>query len=320
MKCRSKNTKFSIKQYTRHNIIDWMGENGNSTELRGFKWRGGRKRETLGIWMWSEVFTHDYENGEKVAIILLDTQRCFDDKSSDRDCTTIFALSTMLSSVQCYNLLQKIREDDLQRLKWFGEYGDLVLKQSNEKAFQKLVVIVRDWPNGFETDYGWNGEKIINETLAGNGEQTPEMCRLREGIRSSFDQITAFLMPHPGMAVAQEDDFTGDLQKIDPEFRKYTKELVPALLAPEKLIVKRINGNNVQARDLLQYLQAFVKIFNGDAMPAPESVLAVSFFFFSIFVISFHCLHFFIIPKKNRQRMKLPIQFCTTTTSTAIVN
>lgn len=46
----------------------------------------------------------------------MDTQGAFDSESTVRDCATIFALSTMLSSVQIYNLSQNIQEDDLQHL------------------------------------------------------------------------------------------------------------------------------------------------------------------------------------------------------------
>jgi atlastin len=46
----------------------------------------------------------------------MDTQGAFDSESTVRDCATMFALSTMLSSVQIYNLLDHIQEDDLKRL------------------------------------------------------------------------------------------------------------------------------------------------------------------------------------------------------------
>lgn len=66
--------------------------------------------------MWSEVFKATLDNGEKVAIVLLDTQGTFDSESTVKDCATVFALSTMLSSIQIYNLSQNIQEDDLQHL------------------------------------------------------------------------------------------------------------------------------------------------------------------------------------------------------------
>lgn len=93
---------------------EWLGK--EEEKLTGFSWRGGSERDTTGIYMWSDIFTYDFPHGDKVAIILLDTQGTFDSQSTVKDCATIFALSTMLSSVQIYNLSQNIQEDDLQHL------------------------------------------------------------------------------------------------------------------------------------------------------------------------------------------------------------
>lgn len=260
-----------------HNMTDWLGEYGNNSQVNGFKFRAGQKRETIGIWIWSEIFTHDFENGDRVAIILVDTQGIFDSKSSVHDCTTIFALSMLLSSVQCYNLMQNMREDDLQHLELFTEYGRLALQHSDEKPFQKLLFIVRDWPYAFETPYGWDGHKVIDDFLAENEDQTPEMRALRTRIKISFEQIQAFLMPHPGFTVANTRNFTGDLRQISPDFMEYVKLLVPALFAQENLIVKRINGEKIRARDLIQYLETYTTIFNGNTLPEPKTVLRVCY-------------------------------------------
>lgn len=226
--------------------------------------------------MWSELFTHQYENGDKVAIILLDSQGIFDSKSSVRDCTTVFALSTLLSSVQCYNLMQNIREDDLQHLELFTEYGRLALEQTNEKPFQKLLFILRDWPYAYETNYGLNGgQKVIDDFLTETTDQTSEMHQLRTRIRASFDKIQAFLMPHPGFIVSQGNNFTGNLHDISSEFLVYVKQLAPAIFAPENLIVKKINGQKMRARDLVQYLQAYTNVFNGNTLPEPKPVFRV---------------------------------------------
>lgn len=52
----------------------------------------------------------------QVAIYLMDTQGTFDSQSTVKDNATVFAISTMLSSVQIYNLSVNIEEDDLQHL------------------------------------------------------------------------------------------------------------------------------------------------------------------------------------------------------------
>lgn len=265
--------KFLYAQYQKHDVTDWIGDYLTTSEFEGFKSRSGRERETTGIWIWSEIFTYDFENGDKVAIVLMDTQGIFDSRSSVHDCTTIFSLSMMLSSVQCYNLMGNIKEDDLQHLELFTEYGRLALEQTNEKPFENLLFIVRDWPFAVETNYGWNGQKIVEEIFAGNEEQTPEMRQLRDRIKSSFEKIEAFLMPHPGFAVAHGKNFAGEMAQIDEEFQQYVKELIPGVLAPEKLVVKKINGQKIRARDFTQYLQAYTNIFNGDTLPEAKTVL-----------------------------------------------
>lgn len=167
------------QQYKKHDISDWIGENENGSNLVGFKWRGGKKPETSGIWMWSELFTHVYENGEKIAIILVDTQGIFDSRSSLKDSTTIFALSMLLSSIQCYNVMGNIQENHMQNLDLFTDYGRLALEQTNEKPFQKLIFIVRDWPFPYENGYGYQ-QTVIDSLMAVNDEQTPDMKEMRK--------------------------------------------------------------------------------------------------------------------------------------------
>ena len=53
----------------------------------------------------------------QVAIIVLDTQGLFDHYTTFEVNTKIFALSTALSSVQIYNVMRTIEENDLQLLK-----------------------------------------------------------------------------------------------------------------------------------------------------------------------------------------------------------
>jgi len=66
--------------------------------------------------IWPKLYQHTLFNGDKISIILIDTQGTFDNKSTLQDCVTIFALSTMISSVQIYNIFHNIQEDDLQHL------------------------------------------------------------------------------------------------------------------------------------------------------------------------------------------------------------
>ena len=77
---------------------DWLGD--EEVPLKGFSWRGGSERDTTGILMWSEPFIYKLEDGKEVAVVLMDTQGAFDSEYTVRDSATVFALSTMTSSIQ----------------------------------------------------------------------------------------------------------------------------------------------------------------------------------------------------------------------------
>ncbi|XP_065352608.1 atlastin isoform X1 [Cloeon dipterum] len=251
---------------------DWLGD--EESPLDGFSWRGGSERDTTGILMWSEVFLVDLPSGEKVAVILVDTQGAFDSQSTVRDCATVFALSTMTSSVQIYNLSQNIQEDDLQHLQLFTEYGRLALEDCGDKPFQKLQFLVRDWSFPYEADYGAKGGKmILDRRLQVSEKQHPELQSLRKHIRSCFSEISCFLMPHPGLRVATNPNFDGRLKDIEGDFKKQLGILIPKLLAPENLVVKEISGQKVKAKELVQYFKSYIQIYKGSELPEPKSML-----------------------------------------------
>lgn len=168
--------------------------------------------------------------------------------------------------------MQNIQENDLEHLELFTQYGRLAMQNSTEMPFQNLLFIVRDWPYP-ETNYG-DGKAVIDEILKENNNQKPNMRELRAQIKSTFSNINAFLLPYPGSKVARGTGTT--LQDIDAEFIQYVKILVPLIFAPENLVIKKINGSKVKAGDLVQYIQTYMNIFSGDALPTPVSMLNVS--------------------------------------------
>ncbi|CAB1335636.1 unnamed protein product [Coregonus sp. 'balchen'] len=134
---------------------EWLGE--AEEPLTGFSWRGGSERETTGIQIWSEVFLVDKPDGRKVAVLLMDTQGTFDSQSTLRDSATVFALSTMISSMQVYNISQNVQEDDLQHLQLFTEYGRLAMEETFLLNHQSMIFLVRDWSFPYEFGYGQEG-------------------------------------------------------------------------------------------------------------------------------------------------------------------
>ncbi|XP_073710289.1 atlastin-3 [Misgurnus anguillicaudatus] len=251
---------------------DWLGQ--ENEPLTGFSWRGGSEPETTGIQLWSEVFVVEKKDGSEVAVVLMDTQGAFDSQSTVKDCATIFALSTMTSSVQIYNLSQNIQEDDLQQLQLFTEYGRLAMDEIFLKPFQSLMFLVRDWSFPYEYKYGFKGgSNFLDKRLQVKPSQHAEIQTVREHIHSCFTSISCFLLPHPGLKVATSPAFKGQLCDVAPEFKDELRALITHLLEPNELAVKEINGNQVTCRGLLEFFKAYIKIYQGEDLPHPKSML-----------------------------------------------
>ncbi|KAK3572770.1 hypothetical protein QTP86_007382 [Hemibagrus guttatus] len=245
---------FMLRYMYNQAIEDWVGD--PDEPLTGFSWRGGSERETTGIQIWSEVFLVDKPDGNKVAVLLMDTQGTFDSQSTLRDSATVFALSTMISSMQVYNISQNVQEDDLQHLQLFTEYGRLAMEETFLKPFQSMIFLVRDWSFPYEFPYGQEGGmKFLEKRLKISENQHEELQNVRKHIHSCFTNISCFLMPHPGLKVATNPLFDGRLKEIDSEFTGNLKVLVPWLLSPKNLDVKEINGSKITCRGLLEYFK-----------------------------------------------------------------
>ncbi|XP_043826723.1 atlastin-3 isoform X1 [Dromiciops gliroides] len=250
----------------------WLGD--DNEPLTGFSWRGGSDPETTGIQIWSEIFIVEKPGGKKVAVILMDTQGAFDSHSTVKDCATIFALSTMTSSIQIYNLSQNIQEDDLQQLQLFTEYGRLAMDEIFQKPFQTLMFLIRDWSFPYEYSYGLEGGMaFLEKRLQVKEQQHEEIQNVRNHIRSCFTSVSCFLLPHPGLQVATSPTFDGKLRDISPEFKEQLQALIPFVLDANKLMEKEINGSKVTCRGLLEYFKAYIKIYQGEGLPHPKSML-----------------------------------------------
>ncbi|XP_061552389.1 atlastin-1 [Phycodurus eques] len=263
---------FMLRYMYNQGSDNWLGQ--AEEPLTGFSWRGGSERETTGIQIWSEVFQVDRADGTKVAVLLMDTQGTFDSQSTLRDSATVFALSTMISSMQVYNISQNVQEDDLQHLQLFTEYGRLAMEETFLKPFQSMIFLIRDWSFPYEFPYGQEGGmKFLEKRLKISENQHEELQNVRKHIHSCFTNISSFLMPHPGLKVATNPHFDGRIKEIDGEFVSNLKILVPWLLSPRNIDVKEINGSKITCRGLLEYFKAYIKIYQGEELPHPKSML-----------------------------------------------
>jgi len=102
----------------------------------------------MGITIWNDVFLHTDENVKKLAIIVLDTQGLFDNDTSPQDNSRIFAIGTLISSIQVLNISMQVQEDQLEYLHFATDYAKFAsnsCQEADEKCFQNLIFLIRDW-------------------------------------------------------------------------------------------------------------------------------------------------------------------------------
>lgn len=253
-------------------VENWLDDLDEKSE--GFAWQNGSDAHTDGILIWPEIFYYKKSDGEEVGIILMDTQGCFDTDTILNENVSIFAYSTMLASVQIYNLMQSINENDLQNLQLFAEFGKNASQHSTDKPFQKLIFLIRDWSDKKNYPYGENGGQKYLQKQVLQKKEREELEMTRNSIASCFDTCEGFLLPHPGLDVAQ--DFDGDLNKLTPDFREYVRKLVTFVLSPENVVVKQINGSQVKGKLFLELVSSYWNVFKNGEMPEIKVVFIVS--------------------------------------------
>lgn len=252
--------------------------------LEGFDWRGGSERHTKGILMWNEVFLVKTSQGKELAVLLMDTQGTFDCESASVVHASIFALSAMISSVLVYNVSQNIQQNDLQHLKDFIEYGMMTTSEQQQprtaevgsmRPFQSLMFLVRDWQ--FEMPYGLEGgQQLLEKRLKGPRKQDKELRKLRRKLSECFRNMRGFLMPHPGLKVAQEG-FDGRLSDIDDTFKLHLSEFVRLLLEPDNLLPKEINGREITCQELLSHIKVYVRATKKGLLEDPSQMLEATY-------------------------------------------
>lgn len=246
-------------------VHNWMGE--EDEPLTGFSWRAGANRLTSGIVIWSDVFLYDTKN-EKLAIVLMDTHGLFDSSTTPPDNSRIFALGTLLSSTQIFNINDIVQEDHLQYLQTATDFArfaareNLVNQKSYTKPFQNLFFLMRDWSHEQSFSYGLSGgAQYIADYLHIKDDQHPDLYHVRNYIKSTFDNVECFLLPHPGFKIVSNQHYDGSWKDWNEEFKDSLEELIPAILRSKKLRVKRILGKEVDGKTFRKYATAFFQTF-----------------------------------------------------------
>ncbi|XP_063923166.1 centromere protein F-like isoform X2 [Zophobas morio] len=246
---------------------EWMDV--NDTLTREFYWRKSWQRVTDGILICPEIFLTETKEGEKIAIILMDTQGTSDHQTSYDEGTKIFALSALISSVHIYNIQNRLDFEQLGVLQLFTGYGAM-FSDSEKKPFQDLVILIRDWVNHEAYGFGFEGgENLLISTFKEHEKSNSR--EIQKTIRDNFANVQCFLMPRPGSKV-ETKEFKGDFNKIKKIFRDHVKTFVENILTPENLVPKKINNKFVTVEELFEFIRGYWSCINEKDELCIESV------------------------------------------------
>lgn len=93
---------------------------------------------------------------------------------------------------------------------------------------------------------------FLKHRLSTADGQKPELRDVRQRIRSCFSELGCFLMPYPGEKVAATNTFDGRQSDLSRDFRDELMKLARSLLAPDRLLVKMVNGTVITCGNLLK--------------------------------------------------------------------
>ncbi len=246
-----------------------------------FVWRKGSERTTTGILWWSEPFYMNI-NGVETAILLMDSQGTFDDKTTYHENASIFALSSLLSSMMIYYQRSDISEDMLQQLQFFAQFakmhvnfGDQSDYDEYEEKFQNLTILIRDWffeeyNYGYYDDYeSQTPERNVKKDKLDSSENFPrEVQIVHRSVLDSFENVGVYLLPYAGQALAMK----GDSSNLEPDFIFHFKGFVERMLDSKRIPKKRIGGQLVTGKSLKIYIEKWREYFLSAEAPEAKTL------------------------------------------------
>jgi len=142
--------------------------------------------ETRGLWMWGRPIYKTDENGQKIAIIFLDSEGLFATDSSEAYDAKIFAITALLSSQLIYNTVRNVDQSSIDYVELLARRAQLFSLQSALKQnhtdltqiqFPPLLWVVQNFFLGTE---GKTPTEWLKSYLASTNKNTGEPSALSQ--------------------------------------------------------------------------------------------------------------------------------------------
>ena len=223
-------------------------DSGKDTEFenRGaFAISAGTERNTRGILFWNKPYVIRQSNGEKMCVLIMDTQGLWDPYTGNEFNCSIFGLSCLLSSYVIFNQKNDMNTNELKQFSVLTKFSKEVSKMG--KPFQHLDILLRDF-GGYsrkrnDVEKGIEMSKERLKRMQSGGVEAP----IAKGIAECFSEFDVFSFPTPGEDV-MDSEYDGTISVIKPQFMRmmsyYIDRIIQGGIKPRVMGDVKITGRN----------------------------------------------------------------------------
>ncbi|CAJ0958054.1 unnamed protein product, partial [Mesorhabditis belari] len=144
--------------------------------------------DTQGVQVWNEVLSYQNEQGEELAVLLIDCQGTFDIRNTTPFFVVLFINTLLLSSDLVLNFSQQVDGHDLSSLQEFIAYA----QQDRGRIGQNLMILIRDARRARKFD-----EQYLNSHL--------RSVEIGRKLDETFEKVECWTAPRPDAAVHNGD-------------------------------------------------------------------------------------------------------------------
>ncbi|CAK8686327.1 unnamed protein product [Clavelina lepadiformis] len=233
---------------------------------------------TKGIYVSKEPHLLEDDEGNQIALFLMDTQGMFDFEDSTSHSSLIVGFSLILSSLQFFNVPGKIDKSHIDFLCGFSEFAQSLQAESRGPPDQHLDFLIRDYEKDTYPLGIGGGRKYIDDILDNSKERSKEFKALQKYLTKFTNKVTGFILPPPGLPVKKykgnhDPCKVGDIEDI---FMEKTTELFQHFCSPNNIMTKQIEGKRVNGRMINNFASKIAeKINDGEVQLAKGYVEGV---------------------------------------------
>ena len=223
---------------------DSSGKDKDFENREAFAISAGTERNTRGILFWNKPYVITQLNGEKMCVLIMDTQGLWDPYTGNEFNCSIFGLSTLLSSYVIFNQMGNMNTNELNQFSVLTKFSREVSMKKEGNPFQHLDILLRDYAGYSRRDDTQKGIERSKDRLKDMQSGDIE-GPIAKGIKDCFSEFDVFSFPTPGEAV-MDSEYDGSISDIKPQFMRmmsyYIDQIIRVGIKPRDIGGVTITG------------------------------------------------------------------------------